>query len=123
MPNPPRRIDVHHHLVPPAYAALLKDKGVQPGGIPLPDWSEASSRRIMALNGIDTAILSVSTPGAWFGDVPEARYWARHLNEYAAEAVDRRPQRFGSSPRSPCLMLTEPSPKPPTPSTSCVLTG
>jgi predicted TIM-barrel fold metal-dependent hydrolase len=49
----------------------------------------------MALNGIGTAILSVSTPGAWFGDVTETRYWARHLNEYAAELVERRPDRFG----------------------------
>jgi predicted TIM-barrel fold metal-dependent hydrolase len=74
---------------------MLRDKGIRPGGIPLPDWSESASRRIMALNGIGTAILSVSTPGAWFGDVTETRYWARHLNEYAAELVERRPDRFG----------------------------
>lgn len=99
MPSPairsPRRIDVHHHLIPPDYARLLNDKGIKPGGIPLPHWSAAASRRTMALNGIGTAILSVSTPGVWFGDVPESRYWARHVNDYAAELVADRPDRFG----------------------------
>ena len=30
----PHRIDVHHHLVPLDYTALLREKGVQPGGSP-----------------------------------------------------------------------------------------
>lgn len=91
----PRRIDVHHHYIPPKYGAFLESRGLQPGGIPLPSWSPAASRRTMAMNGIGTAILSVSTPGAWFGDVAESKYWARHVNEYAAEVVESRPHRFG----------------------------
>lgn len=91
----PRRIDVHHHVVPPDYAALLHDKGVRPGGIPLPEWSLSLASAILRKNGVETAILSVSTPGVWFGDVPEARLWARRVNEFAAEVVQREPRRFG----------------------------
>ncbi|WP_265443581.1 amidohydrolase family protein [Flexivirga meconopsidis] len=89
------RIDVHHHVIPPDYAKLLHDKGIQPGGIPLPEWSAQQSLRLMDANGIATAILSVSTPGVWFGDAGEARRWARRVNEYAAGVVAERPDRFG----------------------------
>ena len=91
----PRRIDVHHHVVPPDYAQLLRDKGIQPGGIRLPEWAVPMASKVMDANGIATAILSISTPGVWFGEVREARHWARRVNEYAAEIVENRPDRFG----------------------------
>ncbi|HQF03696.1 MAG TPA: amidohydrolase family protein [Phycicoccus sp.] len=91
----PRRIDVHHHLVPPDYAQMLRDKGIQPGGIPLPSWAAPVASKIMRKNGVETAILSVSTPGVWFGDVPEARLWARRVNEHAAGIVAAQPRHFG----------------------------
>lgn len=91
----PERIDVHHHIIPPDYAQLLHDKGLQPGGIPLPRWSARDSLKLMSAADIATAVLSVSTPGAWFGDEREARRWARHLNEYTADVVAEHPGRFG----------------------------
>jgi hypothetical protein len=33
---------------------------------------------------IDTGVLSLSTPGVYFGDVAEARSWAREVNEFCA---------------------------------------
>ena len=33
------RIDTHHHIVPPAYAAWLRKKAIEAGGMPIPDWS------------------------------------------------------------------------------------
>lgn len=91
----PRRIDVHHHVMPPRYAQMLRDRGLEPGGIPLPSWTPRSARRVMRHNGIETAMLSVSTPGTWFGDAAEAAYWARHVNEYSAQVVADAPGRFG----------------------------
>lgn len=49
----------------------------------------------MDRNDIETAILSVSTPGVWFGDSPEARYWARLVNEAAATVADDDAEHFG----------------------------
>ena len=91
----PRRVDVHHHFVPPDYARMIRDKGLEPGGIPLPTWAAPVASKIMARTGVDTAILSVSTPGVWFGDVAEARRWARSVNESAAAIGQAQPERFG----------------------------
>jgi len=91
----PTRVDVHHHLVPPDYATLLRDKGHRPGGVDVPAWSPESSLKVMRRNGIATSILSLSTPGVWFGDDAEARRLARGVNEYSAGVVADRPDRFG----------------------------
>ncbi|MGW6929388.1 amidohydrolase family protein [Lentzea sp. NPDC054927] len=89
------RIDTHQHLVPPRYAEWLKEKGIRPGGVDVPDWSEAAAIEFMDGHGIQTGILSLSTPGVYFGDVDEARRWAREINAYCADLRDRRPDRFG----------------------------
>lgn len=91
----PRRIDTHQHVIPPRYAALLRSRGIRPGGIDLPHWSRSGALHLMHDNQIERAILSVSTPGAWLGDDAEARRVARDINEYTAELVRRDPDRFG----------------------------
>jgi predicted TIM-barrel fold metal-dependent hydrolase len=45
--------------------------------------------------GIATAILSVPRPGFFFGDRDAARAMAREMNEYGADLVRERPDRFG----------------------------
>lgn len=90
-----RRIDVHHHIVPPRYAKELRDRGIRPGGVEPPAWSVARSRRLMDAVGIQTALLSVSTPGVWFGDAAEARFLAREVNEVTAAVVEADQDRFG----------------------------
>jgi predicted TIM-barrel fold metal-dependent hydrolase len=90
-----QRIDTHQHLIPPRYAAWLREMGLRPGGIDLPSWSEGAALKFMDSHGIQTGILSLSTPGVHFGDVPEARRWAREINEYSAELASRRADRFG----------------------------
>jgi predicted TIM-barrel fold metal-dependent hydrolase len=49
----------------------------------------------MDSHGVRTGILSLSTPGVFCGDAPLARRWAREINEYTAQLVARRPERFG----------------------------
>ena len=49
----------------------------------------------MDRNQIATAILSISTPGPWFGDPDELARLARQCNEYAAGMMREHPGRFG----------------------------
>ncbi|NEB03453.1 amidohydrolase family protein [Streptomyces sp. SID13726] len=90
-----RRIDTHQHIVPPFYADWLSSAGVSAGGLPIPHWDPDSALALMHDNGIESAVLSVSTPGVEPGDKDEARAMARALNEFCASLRDRLPARFG----------------------------
>jgi 6-methylsalicylate decarboxylase len=91
----PDRIDVHQHVLPPRYAGWLREHGIRPGGIDLPDWSPPAALEFMDGHGIATGVLSVSTPGVHLGNDTEARKWAREVNEYTAGLVRADPGRFG----------------------------
>ncbi len=96
----PHRIDVHHHILPPAYLAALGAEKIfrQAGGIyagPL-EWTPAGAVELMDQCGVATGIASVSAPGTWFGDVDEGRKLSRICNEYAAKISSDFPGRFGS---------------------------
>lgn len=94
------RIDIHQHIVPPGYHEWLADEGVDSGGMAPPAWSVDA-----ALTGMDelqtaVAIVSLSTPGVHLtgdgaGPSPQARQWAHRANEFSAEVVKDRPDRFG----------------------------
>src|SRR5262249_932017 len=99
------RIDTHHHVVPRTYAAWLRKKGIEAGGLPIPDWSLDAAISIMDKFRIQTSIMSISTPGVHLGDDAEAREKAREVNEYAAEVDGSIPLVSDSSPRSACPML------------------
>lgn len=98
-----RRIDTHHHVVPPFYRDWLQDQGITAGGKAIPEWSPESALEFMDATGVETAILSVSTPGvepgiARIGDdraSSPGRDMARRVNEYAAEVSAAHPGRFG----------------------------
>lgn len=89
------RIDTHHHIVPPAYAAWLAERGLTAGGRSIPEWSAEGALDLMDAADIATGIFSVSTPGVHLGDDAEARRVAREVNEFAADVVARHPGRFG----------------------------
>ena len=46
--------------------------------------------------GVSTAILSITTPGVWFGDAAAAAALARACNEYGAKLTSSNPRRFGT---------------------------
>ncbi|MCD0453009.1 amidohydrolase family protein [Actinocorallia sp. API 0066] len=90
------RIDVHQHMIPPAYAAWLRGHGVHaPGGRQLPEWNPVEALALMDRNGIATGVLSISTPGVHLGDAGEAGIVAREANDYGAALVADHPGRFG----------------------------
>jgi predicted TIM-barrel fold metal-dependent hydrolase len=94
-----RLIDVHHHILPPVYLAEARDRLIaqQQGYLPsrILNWSPQNALAEMDQNGVATSIVSISTPGIWFGDAKSARTLARKCNEYAAQLVNDHPGRFG----------------------------
>jgi len=91
------RIDVHHHIIPPAFKDAAAGFGLtQVAGAPLPKWTAEQSIRVMDDNHIQTAITSLSAPGVYFGGIEAARSLARRCNEFAADLRAKHPGRFGS---------------------------
>ncbi|MBN3802340.1 amidohydrolase [Paraburkholderia sp. Ac-20336] len=91
-------IDVHAHCLPPAYRKALDDAGLATldGGYPVPEWSPEKATAVMEENGIDTMMLSVSSPSVSFLSGREARVrLARTINEDIAQLRRDYPGRFG----------------------------
>ena len=93
----PRRIDVHHHIIPPALVQRMDELGINAvANAPLPGWTPRHSLDVMDINDIETAITSLSAPGVYFGDKDKAVSLARACNEFAANMARRHPGRFGN---------------------------
>jgi len=90
-------LDVHAHYLPESYRAACVAAGhAEPDGFPqLPAWSAAEHVTMMDRLGIETSLLSISSPGVSFGDVAAARELAREVNELGRRAVVDHPGRFG----------------------------
>ncbi|MGW7645211.1 amidohydrolase family protein [Streptomyces bobili] len=91
-------VDVHAHLLPDFYVQQATAAGhAHPDGMGgWPSWSVTAHLDLMDRNGIETAMLSISSPGVHFGDDKTARLLARRVNEYAAELTRDHPGRFGN---------------------------
>jgi len=90
-----RRIDVHHHVLPPKFMAHLKNQGIAwTGGPVLFDWNIPIALEMMERQGIATAIAS-TVPSVHWGDLQNAIRFASYSNEYLAEIVQKDPAHFG----------------------------
>jgi 6-methylsalicylate decarboxylase len=94
--NAPHRIDVHQHVVPPFYAAELPTHGGDPSGTVIPIWSPQSAIDFMDSQQIATGMLSLTAPSVvrWYKN--QRREMARRVNDYTADLVAGRPDRFGN---------------------------
>ena len=92
-PAAPGRIDVHHHLTPPGYVSAIGGKAVV--SPPTAKWTVQNSLNDMDKAGVAKAMLSITTPGLWFGDVSFASRMARECNDYGAGLVQKYPGKFG----------------------------
>ena len=94
------RIDLHRHYFPAAFLDAQRQSALRQSrpaalGAALEGWSKARTIEAMDRYGIATGILSISTPGPWFGDIEESKRLARECNDYAAEMMRDHPDRFG----------------------------
>jgi predicted TIM-barrel fold metal-dependent hydrolase len=88
-PRKPQRIDVHHHIVPPAYISSVGPQRDFVG-----TWSPAMALEDMDKGGTATSVTCIYAGGALAGH-PNARGIARNCNDYAATMVRDFPGRFG----------------------------
>jgi predicted TIM-barrel fold metal-dependent hydrolase len=86
-------IDIHHHLLPPAYIAASSAART---GERAPAWTIERSLEEMDRNRIRTAVVSLTQPGVWIGQAAQPRRLAREANEYAARMAADHRGRFGS---------------------------
>ena len=87
------RIDVHQHIVPQFWVEDLKAHASRHRP---PPWSAEGAIAFMDAQKIDAAVLSLTAP-AFFGWAPETlRDAARQVNDYTADVVANRPDRFGN---------------------------
>ena len=93
----PRRIDVHHHILPPEYVSAVGETAV---GAPAPNhavprWDVATSLSAMDRSGIASAVVSVSAPGLLLSDPRKIVRLARACNQFSAQMVADHPTRYG----------------------------
>ena len=88
------RIDVHHHFGSPAWISMVNTKQTQ-GYQTWQPYTPARAIEDMDRGGVSTAMISITTPGIWFGNIDETRRLARRENEYGARMVSDHKGRFG----------------------------
>jgi hypothetical protein len=72
-------VDVHAHFLTDKYVQAAKDAGImQPDGVMgWPTWNADQHVELMDQWGVSTSILSISSPGVWFGDADQLTMLAR----------------------------------------------
>ena len=88
------RIDVHHHFASPAFISMMREKQTQ-GFQVWQSYTPARAIEDMDRGSVALSLLSITTPGIWFGDRDETRRLARQENEYGARLVADHRRRFG----------------------------
>ncbi len=89
----PRRIDVHHHFAPDMFAKEARSRNRLPPNLGV--LNTQLSLEDMDKSGVETSILTLPSPGVWYGDVELARKLARDSNEAAARLHADYKGRFG----------------------------
>ena len=92
-PSTKKRIDIHHHFGPPTWVAAMKGNAMlQPSNT---TWTVEKSLEDLDRGNAAAAVLSITNPGLYLGDKPQANRLARECNEYGARVVQAHPTRFG----------------------------
>lgn len=90
-------VDFHHHAPLASYVEKLTAIGVQAQpGADFPSWVPDDSIRVMDRLGIDQAILSIASPGFYFGDQSFTDELCRESNDELADVVKHGRGRFAA---------------------------
>ena len=89
-----RRLDLHHHFANAELIKIMNDKKTA-GFQTWQPYSPAKAIEDMDRGGVQASMISITTPGIWFGVATETQRLARELNEYGAKMVADHPGRFG----------------------------
>ncbi len=92
-PAGPHRIDVHHHISPPAWVNALKAAKLD--SPPVNNWTPRQSLDDMDKAGIATSMTSPTLPALGFLGPKDAADVARASNDYARKLTGDHPGRFG----------------------------
>jgi predicted TIM-barrel fold metal-dependent hydrolase len=104
LPSTARRIDIHHHFLPPSFVdALAQSDHPAAAKVTALGWSPERSLAMMDASGVETAIVSLSLPGASFDGAANPAALARQGNEVAARMMADYPGRFGAFASLPML--------------------
>jgi predicted TIM-barrel fold metal-dependent hydrolase len=95
----PRRIDLHHHFGSPRWIKRVAEVKRQ-GWDRFRDYTPQRAIETMDEGGTQTAIISCTEPGVWFGDDfskerQQAIGLARDMNDYGARMISDYKGRFG----------------------------
>jgi predicted TIM-barrel fold metal-dependent hydrolase len=91
------RIDAHQHVTPEVYRKALESIGLKGSGER--SWPESSPSTLISAmdrNGLAAAVVSVASPGAYFGDIAFTRKLVRAVNDDLAGVVADHPGRFAA---------------------------
>jgi len=88
-----RRIDVHHHFASPQWIRMVNTRQTQ-GYQTWQTYTPARAIEDMDRGGVVASLISITTPGIWFGNIDETRRYARQENEYGAKIVSDHKGRF-----------------------------
>jgi predicted TIM-barrel fold metal-dependent hydrolase len=86
------RIDVHHHIVPPAWLESLRRAKLDTP--PVAKWTVQQSLDDMDRGGVTTSMTSPTLPAVGFLPAAEAARVARESNEWTRKLVDSSKGRF-----------------------------
>jgi len=104
-----QKIDVHHHITPVEYVEKLKHLNITKSlGVLFPKWTPETSLSFMKKVGIQTAVVSVTSPGVYFKENKAFSLdIARWCNEYMAQLKKEYPGKFGAFASLPMGYVSE----------------
>src|SRR3989304_6236798 len=93
------RIDTHCHAYPQEYLDEMRRAGIPDWdnvrGAPIPVWRSLEDRLAdMDSQGVDTSVLSLSSPGVYFEDADLNLALARLMNDFLAESHQKSEARL-----------------------------